>query len=254
MELWVWELSFVIFLLVIVLAYGYTRLRIPRKVGFEGIYDPKTAEAYDRLSRMPQFAMMRRGFVDELRKHEPKGTIVDIGCGPGYLLETIGKEFPGNRLMGIDISQEMVEKAKANLASKGMGGRVEFHLGEAAGLPFESSSQDFLVSTLSLHHWSEPAKALEEFYRVLRPGGEALIMDLRRDSRRVFYWLILFAKNVALRVFGLRAITEIDEPLGSLLASYTVRELEAIVDGSSFVEHKVDGKVGWMYLWCRKGS
>ena len=241
-------------LLVIILAYGSTRLRIPRKVGFEGIEDPETAEAYDRISRMPQFTMIRRGFVVELRKHDPKGIIADIGCGPGYLLEVIGKEFPGNRLVGIDISREMVEKARANLASKGMVGRAEFQQGEAGALPFESSSQDFLVSTLSLHHWSDPGKALEEFHRVLKPGGEVLVMDLRRDSRRLFYWLILFAQNVALRAMGMGGITRINEPLGSLLASYTIQELEGIAKGTPFKEFRLDGKLGWMYLWCRKGA
>ena len=79
-------------------------------------------------------------------------------------------------------------------------------------------------------------------------------MDLRRDSRRVFYWLMLFAKNVALRALGLGAITEIDEPLGSLLASYTVRELQRIVEKVPFAERRVDGRSGWMYFWFRKQS
>jgi ubiquinone/menaquinone biosynthesis C-methylase UbiE len=254
LDLWALVLLIAISLLAIALAYGFTRLNIPRKVSFEGIEDPAVAEAYDRISRMPQFKMIRRAFVRELKKHNPKGSIVDIGCGPGYLLADIGSMLPDNRLVGVDISREMVEKARANLALKGMVGRAEFRIGEAAGLPFKSASQDFLVSTLSLHHWSDPAKALEEFHRVLKPGGEALIMDLRRDSRRVFYWLMLFAKNVALRAFGLGAITEIDEPLGSLLASYTVHELEAIIEGAPFVVHEVDGRLGWMYLRCRKGA
>jgi ubiquinone/menaquinone biosynthesis C-methylase UbiE len=254
MDLWVWVLLVAIILLVIMLSYGSTRLRIPRKVGFEGIEDPGVAEAYDRLSRLPQFAMFRRAFVSELKRHDPRGTIADIGCGPGYLLEAIGKEFPGNRLMGIDISQEMVEKARANLALKGMGSRVEFRQGEAEALPFEGSSQDFLVSTLSLHHWSDLVKALEEFHRVLKPSGEVLIMDLRRDPRRLFYWLLLFGQNVALRAMGMGGITRINEPLGSLLASYTPGELEGIANGMPFEEFRVDGRLGWMYLWCRKGA
>jgi hypothetical protein len=79
-------------------------------------------------------------------------------------------------------------------------------------------------------------------------------MDLRRDSRRTFYRLMLFAKNVALRAFGLGAITEIDEPLGSLLASYMVRELQGIVEKVSFAERRVDGRLGWMYFWFTKQS
>lgn len=253
MDLWAWLLLVFAIVFISLLAYGMTRLRVPRKVGFEGIEDPAVAEAYDRLSRLPQFAMFRRGFVGELKGHSPKGTIVDVGCGPGYLLAAIGKEFPGSPLVGVDISQEMVDTARRNLASRGMGGRAEFRQGEAASLPFEGSSQDFLVSTLSLHHWSDPKKALEEFYRVLKPGGGVLVMDLRRDPRRIFYWLILFAQKVALRAMGMGIMARINEPSGSLLSGYTTQELEAIVRGTPFEEFGVDGRFGWLYLWCRKG-
>ena len=152
MDPWALVLLIALSLLVIMLAYGLTRLNIPRKVGFEGIEDPNMAEAYDRIDRMPQFKMIRRAFVGELKRLDHKGTIADIGCGPGCLLEVIWRAFPNEQLVGVDISQEMVEKARTNLAFKGMGGRVEFRQGEATKLYFESSSQDFPVSTLSLHH------------------------------------------------------------------------------------------------------
>lgn len=216
-----WVPFFLALLLLIILGYGSTRLHVLRKVSIEGIEDPETTEAYDRISRMPQFGLLRRMFVAELRKHDPRGTITDIGCGPGYLLEAIGRKLPGNHLMGIDISPEMVEKARGNLTSKGMGDRVEFQQGKAGELPFEDSTQDFLVSTLSLHHWSDPQQAMEEFYRVLKPGGQLLIFDMRRDARRAFYWLIIFAQHVALRFLDVEAIRRINEPVGSMLASYT---------------------------------
>jgi ubiquinone/menaquinone biosynthesis C-methylase UbiE len=249
-----WEIAlvFIVLAMALALAYGSTRLRVPRRVGFEGIEDPEMAEAYDRLSRLPQFALFRRGLIGELEGRNPAGTVVDVGCGPGYLLGEMGKRFPGIRLVGIDISEEMVGRARANMVSWGLGERADFRRGEAAALPFEASSQDFIVSTLSLHHWSDPAKALAEFHRVLKPGGQVLVMDLRRDTLRIFYWLILFAQNVALRVLGAGAMTRSGEPLNSLLSSYTVEELKAIAGETPFGEFKVDGRIGWLYLWCRK--
>jgi ubiquinone/menaquinone biosynthesis C-methylase UbiE len=146
----------------------------------------------------------------------------------------------------------MVEKAKANFASMGYGERIKFKQGSAEHLPFGDGTQDFIVSTLSLHHWDEPQAAFKEIYRVLKPGGQMLIYDLRRDTRRLFFYLIWFAQNIALRIMGVEAITKINEPMGSLLASYTKKEIEEIMKKTLFNDYKVEGKFGWMYLYGKK--
>jgi ubiquinone/menaquinone biosynthesis C-methylase UbiE len=238
--------------LILVIIVGFFRLKTPRRVSLEGIEDPQAAEMYDRISRMPQFGLLRRGFVKELNKHGVEGAITDIGCGPGYLLQVIAKEFPRNRLIGIDISKEMVEKARGNFGMMRLGGGVEFRQGSVEHLPFEDGTQDFLVSTLSLHHWDNPQLAFDEIYRVLRPGGQLLILDLRRDARRLFFWLVWFAQNVALRVIGAGVIRRMNEPMGSLLASYTIKELEEMMLKTPFSDYEIKGKLGWSYLWGRK--
>jgi SAM-dependent methyltransferase len=62
--------------------------------------------------------------------------------------------------------------------------RVDFRVGDVASLPFPDASFDAVVSTFSLHHWSDPARGLSEIYRVLRPGGVARIYDLVDWLRR----------------------------------------------------------------------
>ena len=220
------EIAVIVFLLflLLILVSGLFRLNTPRKVSLEGIEDPKAAEAYDRISRMPQFKLIRRSFVKKLKKYGVKETITDIGCGPGYLLQAVAKEFPENTLVGVDISEEMVERAKKNFTVMGYGERIEFKQGSADHLPFGDGTQPFIISNLSLHHWDEPHEAFKEIYRVLKPGGQMLIYDLRRDTRRLFFYLIWFAQNITLRVLGTAAITKINEPMGSLLASYTKKK------------------------------
>ena len=244
-------LGFGVVLLLIVVASSL-RLRIPRQVSLQGIEDPETAEAYDRMSRMPQFGLIRRSFVKELKKYAGEGTITDVGCGPGYLLQVMAEEFPNIRLIGVDISTEMVERARVNLGSKGYGERVEFKEGSADNLPFDDGTQDFVVSTLSLHHWADPQHSFDEIYRVLKPGGQMLILDIRRDARRIFSWFMWFAQNVALRLIGGGALRRINEPMGSLLASYTLAEVEGMIAKTFFSDFKVDGKLGWMYIWGEK--
>ncbi len=248
-ELMVLALGVVLLLIIVA---GSFRLKIPRRVSLQGIEDPKAADAYDRISRMPQFGLIRRSFVKKLKKYAGEGIIADVGCGPGYLLQVIAKEYPSNRLVGVDISTEMVERARANLVSMGYGGRVEFRQGSADNLPFDDGTQDFVVSTLSLHHWADPQSSFDEIYRVLKPGGQMLILDIRRDARRIFSWFMCFAQNVALRLIGGGALRRINEPMGSLLASYTLAEVEGMLAKTSFSDFKIEGKLGWIYIWGEK--
>jgi SAM-dependent methyltransferase len=110
--------------LLLIIAAGSFRLNIPRRESLQGIEDPSAAEAYDHLSRMPQFELIRRSFIKKLKKHAGQGPIADVGCGPGYLLQAIAKEFPNNNLVGIAISTEMIKRARTNLGSTGHGGRT----------------------------------------------------------------------------------------------------------------------------------
>jgi ubiquinone/menaquinone biosynthesis C-methylase UbiE len=250
------EVLVIVFCLIvlIILVSSLFRLNMPRRVNLGGIEDPKTVEAYDRISRMPQFKLIRRSFVKKLKKYCTKETITDIGCGPGYLLQSVSKEFPENKLVGVDISKEMVEKAKANFASMGYSERIEFRQGVADSLPFEDDTQDFIVSTFSLHHWADPEVSFKEIYRVLKPGGQMLIFDFRRDARRLLFFLIWFAQNVALRIMGITAIRQINEPIGSLLASYTKKEIGELIKKTPFKDYKIEGKLGWIYLYGKKAE
>lgn len=236
----------------VVVARGYTRVTLARKVSFEGVEDPEVVKAYDRISRMPQFGVLRRMFVSELKKHSPAGTLVDVGCGPGYLIAKTAKEMPDLHIIGVDVSNEMVAAAARNLASLGFSERVEFRRGDSLRLPFEDDSVDNVVSTLSLHHWANPKGAFLEIYRVLKPDGQLLLEDFRRDPRRLFYWLIAFATTVAPSFLHTQALRRINEPMNSLLASYTPSELESLMSETPFAKRSIKGGMGWQFLWSQK--
>ena len=227
---------------------GSRRVHPPRTASFEGIEDIQVAQAYDRISRWPQFRLLRRIIAGRLAGYHPTGILADIGCGPGYLALLIARKHPGLRVLGLDTAEEMIRAAEANASTLGLSGRLEFRQGAVAALPLPDGTLDFALSTLSLHHWSDPGGGLAEIHRVLKDGGQLLLFDLRRDSRRFFIWLLRFAQGIVVP----EALRRANEPLGSLLSSYAVAEVEGLLARSPFKEYRIDGGAGWTFVWARK--
>jgi ubiquinone/menaquinone biosynthesis C-methylase UbiE len=228
--------------------FGLPRLKSVRQPSREGLEGEDLAEAYDKMTKLPQFQALRRMVVRELEQYAPSGTLADVGSGPGYLLADLARAYPDLKLIGIDSSTDMVAVAQRNAQYEGLADRLEFRAGDANRLPLDDASVDFVVSSLSLHHWTAPGAVLREIHRVLKPGGQLLIFDTRRDPRRIFYWATLFARQFI--VPG--AIREIDEPTGSILASYTPVEVSALLEESPFRLRRVQSGPGWFYVWARK--
>ena len=245
----IWIILVVALLVLIISILGYPRMTPSRKASIEGLENPAAVQAYDRINRWPQFKFLRRMIVGELKRYHPKGIMVDVGCGPGYLIAVIARAFPQLHIIGVDISEEMMQVATQNLSSLGFSEQVEFRQGDVRNLPFEDNAVDFVVSTFSLHHWQDPEQALQEIYRVLKPEGQFLIFDLRRDGRRFFYWLLRFAQTFVIP----GALRRINEPTGSAMSSYTPVEAEALLSVTPFRKCKIKPGPGWMFVWGHKG-
>jgi ubiquinone/menaquinone biosynthesis C-methylase UbiE len=110
----------------------------------------------------------------------------------------------------------------------------------------------FLLLSCACRASANPQASLDEIHRVLKPGGQTLILDTRRDARRIFSWLLWLAQNIALRLIGQGALRRINEPTGSLLASYTLKEAEEMMTKTQFSHFNIEGKLGWMYIWAEK--
>ena len=104
--------------LVVIIVVGSRPMKIPREPGREGIEDAAAVQAYDHVSRWPIFTIERRIILKALAQYKPQGILVDIGCGPGYLAAQISRRFPGLRVIGVDISNQMLMIAKHNWPSR----------------------------------------------------------------------------------------------------------------------------------------
>lgn len=93
--MWIWLISAIAFLVLVVLVFGYRRVNVSRRISpQESIEDIETVQAYDKISRWPQFRLLRMIIVGELKKHNPNGVLVDVGCGPGLSCSRDSKVVP----------------------------------------------------------------------------------------------------------------------------------------------------------------
>ncbi len=100
--------------------------------------------------------------------------LLDIGTGTGRLLEVLAPRV--EYAVGVDQSREMLALARANLARAGLD-NVEIRQGDMYALPFEADGFDVVTIHHVLHYADDPAAALAEAARVVRPGGTVLVVD-----------------------------------------------------------------------------
>jgi SAM-dependent methyltransferase len=142
------------------------------------------AVVYDAVSRLLLGSLVE-GIAAEVAAGAPDGArVLEVGCGPGHLSVRLARDH-GLEVTGLDLDPAMIARARANSDRLGGGdrGRPALLVGDVAALAFSDGSFDLVVSSLSMHHWADPAAGLAEIGRVLRPGGRALIWDFRPGGR-----------------------------------------------------------------------
>ena len=207
-----------------------TRERVPN---LEGIEDPEIAAAFNFIAGFPHMRFLRWYAIRRALRLKNSGQAADLGCGPGHLVIEMAAQAPDLHITGVDLADEMLQQAGEYAKRSGVGAQVSFRKGDAQAIPFADDSLDLVISTLSLHHWTDPVQVLDEIARVLRPGGAFVVFDLRRDMTLPIYLLIWFVT----RVIVPRALRRIDEPLNSRNASYTPHEAMGMA--------AVSGLAGW---------
>jgi ubiquinone/menaquinone biosynthesis C-methylase UbiE len=208
----------------------------------EGIQDERTVGLFDQMARR----LRDNGYlVTEaiLGSGIRSGSALEIASGPGYLgLEWL-KRTEGTRLIGLDISQAMIEVARRNAREYGLEDRVTYVHGDATRLPFEEGRFDSVFSSSALHEWASPVLVFDEIDRVLVPGGRYCVTDLRRDINPLAKWFLeLACKPKEIRP-GL---------ISSINAAYTVDEAGAILRQSRLTGYEIGKAVFGLDIIGRK--
>lgn len=154
--------------------------------------------------------------------------VLEVAPGPGYFAIELAK-LGAYQITGIDISYTFVDIARRNAAQAGV--NVDFQEGNAANMPFADESFDFLLCRAAFKNFTQPVQALQEMYRVLKPGGWALIIDLKKDASNE-------SVSEAVNGMGLgavnRAITKFTFRFMLLKRAYTRKQFEDMLSQTKF--------------------
>ena len=136
---------------------------------------------YNAVSTTSIFQKHYELTAKDITQYCSQGKLLDIGTGPGWLLLKLQKLAPQLNLTGMDISADMVKKARENIARAKVSASILLEQGSADLLPYADNSFDMVVSTQSLHHWKNPVRGFNEIFRILKDGGSARIYDIVTD-------------------------------------------------------------------------
>ena len=148
--------------------------------------------------------------------------ILDVGTGTANVPIHMIRRLPSAVIVAMDLSLNMLERARKNIADEKLQDRILLILADAQNLPFKDDSLDLVYSHSAFHHLVDPLIAVEGIIRVAKQGCCFIIQDLRRPPGFLLEWYV--------RIFGFRY----DEMMRhmyreSLRAGFTRREMAGIV-------------------------
>ncbi len=142
-------------------------------------------------------------FVKQMLDLKPHDRVLEIGFGPGKLIRKMAEVTTTGCVEGIDFSETMLKEASRVNRKYLETGKVKLHHGECRSLPFVEQAFDKLCSTNTLYFWKEPEPYFAEMFRVLKPGGKAVI-GFRDDAQ-------MASLNVEVDIFNTYAKQEVIE-------------------------------------------
>lgn len=117
--------------------------------------------------------------------------VLDVGCGSGWLSRRLSRLVPEGRVVGMDISEEMIRVARRTSQEVE---NILFVAGEVGEIPWESNFFSHAISVESSYYWPEPATGAKELFRVLRPDGQTwILINYYKDNPHCHQWGELLA-------------------------------------------------------------
>lgn len=174
-------------------------------------FEEKVAHEFQQRTGLDYKATLAKAI--EAAAPRPGMQVLDVATGTGVIArQLVGLIGARGKIIGVDDTEEMVERARLSAQSAGLSRRIEFRVAAAESLPFDDESFDLVTCTLAFHRLEGQA-FINEAYRVLKPGGRLVIADelapqgesdgLRMKLRRNYYqFIVRDQKEAAARFYS----------------------------------------------------
>lgn len=203
------------------------------------------SKTYDFLNHFMSLGIdiiWRKKAINELKKDQPK-LILDVATGTGdFAFEALSILSP-EKIVGVDISQGMLNVAEQKIAKRNLGNKFEVKLGDSEGLPFDAGQFDAVTVAYGVRNFENLEKGLADINRVLKPGGKAVVLEFSKPKAFPIKQLYNFYFNYITP--GIGKLFSKD----SRAYSYLPESVAAFPDGKDFIA--VMDKVGFTHTKCR---
>ena len=163
---------------------------MPKKEKVREMFD-NIAPSYDRLNHILSMnvdKLWRRHALKEIVDGTPQ-RILDVACGTGDSTISIAKAAAeGSSVTGADISEGMMALVKGKAEKAGVGERISLQVADGEALPYEEASFDRVTCAFGIRNFEHKEKGLAEFFRVVKPGGKTVILELSVPQNRLVRW------------------------------------------------------------------
>ncbi|ELR70396.1 Ubiquinone/menaquinone biosynthesis methyltransferase UbiE [Fulvivirga imtechensis AK7] len=211
----------------------------------------QVAEMFNSISRKYDFLnhflslgidiLWRKKAIRLLKSDEPK-EILDIATGTGdFAIESL--RLNPDQVIGVDISEGMLEVGREKLKRKGLDDKIELRMGDSEKLLFDDNKFDAVIVSFGVRNFENLERGIADMYRVLKPGGKTVILEFSKPSKFPFKNIYNFYFKAILPKIG-RLVSK-----DKAAYTYLPESVQAFPDGKNFL--KVLEKVGFKNTRCK---
>lgn len=201
-----------------------------KKKQIERMFD-NIAPYYDFLNRLLSLGIdtvWRKKALLKLRGMQ-LDTVLDVATGTGDLALEIEKQLQPAKIIGLDLSQDMLDVGIKKIEKRGLSDKISMIKGDSENLPFENDSIDAITVAFGVRNFENLRKGLAEMHRVLKPGGKMVVLEFSRPTIFPFKQAFNFYFKNILPAVG--KFTSKDEKA----YEYLYESVQAFPDGKQFV-------------------
>jgi demethylmenaquinone methyltransferase/2-methoxy-6-polyprenyl-1,4-benzoquinol methylase len=163
------------------------------------------AHRYDILNRLLSFGRDQywRRFAVKQLSNEKNGKFLDVATGTGDVAIEIVKQHARNaRVIGVDFSEQMLERGREKISTMGYEGLITFQYGDGTSLPFGDNTFNASIIAFGIRNIPDYHKGIQEMARVVKDGGKVIILEFTSAQSRFFQWLFRFYLKKVLPFIG----------------------------------------------------